>query len=154
MSLMNSVYWHLDQCGTLCCIKITQANPMVFQITLQCYVTLLGPAMDRHCRKFTPTKIPGNKLELIIGKGYMLDVMTGNVLDVMTGNVRDVMTGNMLDMMTENVLDVNIGNELDVMTGSELDVTAANKLEAMVGNMFRRISLFKKICLHKMQRLQ
>src|SRR5260370_36727070 len=130
MSLMNSVYWHLDLCGMLCCIKITQANPMVFQITLQCYVTLLGPAMDRHCRKFMLTKIPGNKLELIIGKGYMLDVMTGN----------------MLDMMTENMLDVNIGNELDV--------TAANKLEAMVGNMFRRISLFKKICLHKMQRLQ
>src|SRR5260370_28019726 len=138
MSLMNSVYWHLDLCGMLCCIKITQANAMVFQITLQHYVTLLGPAMDRHCRKFMLTKIPGNKLELIIGKGYMLDVMTGNVLD----------------MMTENMLDVNIGNKLDVMTGSKLDVTAANKLEAMVGNMFRRISLFKKICLHKMQRLQ
>src|SRR5260370_33446298 len=26
-----------------------------------CYVTLLGPAMDRHCRKFMLTKIPGNK---------------------------------------------------------------------------------------------
>src|SRR6266478_2729545 len=113
MSLMNSVYWHLDLCGMLCCIKITQANPMVFQITLQCYVTLLGPAMDRHCRKFMLTKIPGN----------MIDVMTGNVLDVMTGNM------------------------LDVMIGSKLDVTAGNKLEA-IGNMFRRISLFKKICLH------
>src|SRR6266850_7137553 len=103
MSLMSSVYWHLDWCGRLCCIKITQANPMVFQITLQWYVTLLGPAMDRHCRKFMLTKIPGNMiqiiLELIMGKVYMLDMMTGNMLDVMTGSKLDVTAGNKLEAM-------------------------------------------------------
>src|SRR5260370_42276583 len=99
MSLMSSVYWHLVQCGKHCCIKITHGNPKVFQITLQCYMTLLGPARDRHCRKLMLSKIPGNKfpmilelmsgnvLELIIGKGYMLEVMTGNTRDMMTENM-------------------------------------------------------------------
>ena len=131
---------------------------MVFQITLPCYVTLLGPAMHRHCQKFMLTKIPGNMfqiiLDLIIVKVYILDMMTRNALEVMTGNMKDVMTGNVIDVMTGNMLGVMTGNVLGVMSGSELDVTAGNKLEAMVGNMFRRISLFKKICLHLMQRLQ
>jgi len=39
------------------------------------------------------------------------------------------------------------GNELDVIAGKELELMTGNKLEATAANMFRRINLFKKICL-------
>src|SRR5260370_21507399 len=121
---------------------------MVFQITLQCYVILLGPAMDRHCRKFMLIKNPRNKFQ------FELELMSGNELEVMGGNEIEVMTEIEIDVMIGDMLDVMPGKEIDVMTGSEFDVTAGNKLDAMVGNMFRRISLFKKIGLHEMQRLK
>src|SRR5260370_29048926 len=121
MSLMSSVYCHLDMCGKPCCIKITHANLMVLLITLQCYVILLGPAMDRHCRKFMLIKNPRNKFQ------FDLELMSGNKLEVITGKELEVMGGNKIDVM--------IGNVIDVMTGNEIDAMIGNVTDAMIGNV-------------------
>ena len=72
-----------------------------------------------------------------------LELMTGNELELIVelGNEIDVTAGNELELM------LGLGDTLDVTTGKELELMTGNKLEAMAANMFRRINLFKKICL-------
>ena len=76
--------------------------------------------------------------------------MTGNEIDVTAGYKIDLILelGNKIDVTAGNDLELmlGLGNTLDVTTGKELELMTGNKLEAMVANMFRRINLFKKIC--------